>query len=191
MDRSNLNYNFSISTIEVDGFVPAIMALRLPFGRDCRSIVAAETFQTLTGIQSHSSIVFDPKDIKLLQSLLKGGDEEAKVLRGIIAYVDINAPRYWWQECDTYKIGAERLSSNSTMHQQGQGLSTQELVDMKEKLEEGTMQERIWYFSYQTLRRIYRQRRHHRLPHWHDFCDWIETLPYAKELITFGLDEGK
>ena len=40
-----------------------------------------------------------------------------------------------------------------------------------------------WSCNYAVLRNIYHQRRDHRLPEWHTFCDWIETLPYAKELI--------
>lgn len=37
--------------------------------------------------------------------------------------------------------------------------------------------------NYRQLKTIYKQRRNHRLPDWHVFCDWIETLPYS-ELIT-------
>ena len=36
--------------------------------------------------------------------------------------------------------------------------------------------------NYQQLKTIYQQRRFHKLPEWQDFCDWIETLPYFKEL---------
>lgn len=36
--------------------------------------------------------------------------------------------------------------------------------------------------NYQQLKTIYQQRRHHRLPDWQVFCDWIETLPRWKEL---------
>lgn len=38
--------------------------------------------------------------------------------------------------------------------------------------------------NYRSLKNIYAQRRHHRLPDWQMFCDWVETLPMAKELIT-------
>lgn len=38
--------------------------------------------------------------------------------------------------------------------------------------------------NYRSLKNIYAQRRHHRLPDWHVVCDWIETLPLGKELIT-------
>lgn len=39
--------------------------------------------------------------------------------------------------------------------------------------------------NYRCLKNIWRQRRHHRLPEWREFCKWIETLPYAKELICY------
>ena len=31
--------------------------------------------------------------------------------------------------------------------------------------------------NYRQLKTIYHQRRHHRLPEWQVFCDWLETLP--------------
>lgn len=37
--------------------------------------------------------------------------------------------------------------------------------------------------NYRQLRTMYAQRRTHRLPDWHTFCDFVEELPYAKELI--------
>lgn len=36
--------------------------------------------------------------------------------------------------------------------------------------------------NYQQLRTIYYQRKNHRLKEWRDFCAWIETLPFFKEL---------
>lgn len=39
--------------------------------------------------------------------------------------------------------------------------------------------------NYRCLKNIWRQRRDHRLPEWREFCKWIETLPYAKELICY------
>jgi hypothetical protein len=64
-------------------------------------------------------VFIDPKDLHLMSTLIKRGDEHAKVVRGIMVYAEINAPRYWWQEMDTYRIGTDRLSSESTMHIQG------------------------------------------------------------------------
>jgi hypothetical protein len=37
--------------------------------------------------------------------------------------------------------------------------------------------------NYRCLKNIYAQRHNHRLPEWREFCEWIKTLPYAKELI--------
>ena len=37
--------------------------------------------------------------------------------------------------------------------------------------------------NYRCLKNIYVQRKNHRLPEWREFCSWIESLPYAKELI--------
>lgn len=55
-------------------------------------------------------------------------------------------------------------------------------------LPEGFLQTRTTTMSYANLRNIYFQRRNHKLTEWHQFCDWIITLPYAKELIIL---EGK
>ena len=43
--------------------------------------------------------------------------------------------------------------------------------------------------NYRCLKNIWRQRRNHSLPEWREFCKWIETLPYAKELICYEKDE--
>ena len=37
--------------------------------------------------------------------------------------------------------------------------------------------------NYENLINIYYARRNHKLPEWHILCDWIMTLPYAKQLI--------
>lgn len=44
-------------------------------------------------------------------------------------------------------------------------------------------QRRTWDLNYAVLRNIYHARRNHKLDEWHTLCNWIETLPYAKELI--------
>ena len=36
--------------------------------------------------------------------------------------------------------------------------------------------------NYRQLKTIYAQRKNHRLPEWREFCAWIETLPYFKEI---------
>lgn len=56
-----------------------------------------------------------PKDMKLMQTLIKAGPEHRKFLRQIFVSVDITAPLYIWKEFDTYKIGTV-ANSTSTMH---------------------------------------------------------------------------
>lgn len=176
--------NFSVTLLEIGGFASALKALRLPFGKQHRSAIRKELTNKVKDFISYGSeVLVSDEDIRLLSTLVRRGDEHSKVLRGISVWCEIKAPRYFWQEMDTYRVGCERLSSESTMHIQGKGLSEDELVELKENMPEGTMQKRIWMFSYQTLRRIYFQRKDHRLPQWRKFCKWIETLPYAKELI--------
>ena len=52
-------------------------------------------------------------------------------------------------------------------------------------LPEGWLQTRTVTLNYQVLRQMYFDRRDHRLTEWHQFCDWIKTLPYAEDLITY------
>lgn len=173
-----------INTLEIAGFSSALKALRLPFGKDCRSDVSASYDVINNTVKTTSLSEINEKDLTLLSTLVKRGDEHAKVIRGIIVYAEITAPIWLYRELETYKVGRERLSSESTMHIECKGLSGEELEKAKDEIKMGHIQKTVDWFSYQTLRRIYFQRRNHRLPMWHDFCAWIKTLPFAKELIT-------
>ena len=44
-------------------------------------------------------------------------------------------------------------------------------------------QMRTCTMTYENLRNMYHARKNHKLDEWHTFCEWVETLPYAKELI--------
>lgn len=44
-------------------------------------------------------------------------------------------------------------------------------------------QRRTVQLNYEVLRTQRRARKNHKLDCWHTYCDWIDTLPYAKELI--------
>ena len=52
-------------------------------------------------------------------------------------------------------------------------------------LPNGWLQKRTWTANYAVLRNMYFQRKNHKLTEWHRFCEWVESLPYAKELIIF------
>ena len=51
-------------------------------------------------------------------------------------------------------------------------------------LPESWLQTRTITMNYEVLRTIYFQRKNHKLVEWHRICDWIESLPYSKDLIT-------
>ena len=53
-------------------------------------------------------------------------------------------------------------------------------------LPESYNQTRTWTANYAILRNIYFQRKNHKLQEWHQFCDWIKTLPCGEELIILG-----
>lgn len=55
--------------------------------------------------------------------------------------------------------------------------------DMIQLLPSSYNQMRTCTLNYETLINIYFARRSHKLQEWHTFCSWIESLPYAKELI--------
>ncbi|MBS5028550.1 MAG: hypothetical protein KHZ67_09465 [Clostridiales bacterium] len=63
--------------------------------------------------------------------------------------------------------------------------SKDDWYDMIQLLPSSYNQMRTCTFNYETLINIYRARKNHKLAEWHAFCDWIETLPYAEQLITF------
>ena len=61
----------------------------------------------------------------------------------------------------------------------------------KRILPETFLQLRTMDTNYAELRNIYFQRRHHRLKdEWGVIIEWIESLPYAKELITIEKKEN-
>lgn len=62
-----------------------------------------------------SQFYVGPNDLKLMQTLYKGGPVHAKYLRQIFVSMDIIAPLYWWKEFDTYMVGTAK-NSCSTMH---------------------------------------------------------------------------
>ena len=65
-------------------------------------------------MDSHDDVIGE-RDLQLAMKLSKAGTDHRKFMRMIIVQVDINAPRYWWTEFDTYKVGTV-ANSCSTMH---------------------------------------------------------------------------
>lgn len=63
------------------------------------------------------------------------------------------------------------------------GKKKEDWYDLIQLLPSSYQQLRTLSLNYETLINIYFARKNHKLAEWHDFCDWIETLPYARELI--------
>lgn len=171
-------------------------------------------------------------DLKLAQKLIKGGGEHSKFMRMIHVCADIDMPRYWWSEADTYHFNTK--NSCSTMHKllnnnnpitidtfviceedrEWWELTVNKLESMRQEykeiqsttkdsrqmnrllvrakrmLPEGFLQMRTFDTNYAELRNMYFQRKLHRLQEeWNEtFCKWVESLPYAKELIMYTGD---
>lgn len=56
-------------------------------------------------------------------------------------------------------------------------------------LPESYNQMRTCTLNYETLVNIYYSRKNHKLQEWHTMCDWIEELPYFRELFVENLDK--
>ena len=63
------------------------------------------------------------------------------------------------------------------------GKKKEDWYDLIQLLPSSYHQLRTLSMDYETLVNIYFARRSHKLFEWHRFCEWIETLPYAEELI--------
>ena len=97
----------SFQTIEVAGFLPAIAGMRHPL----KSYNKADSKHDEEG-----NIRIGKNDYDLARRLCQAGSpEHAKFLRQIQVWVNITAPRFWWAEEATYKIGTVE-NSQSTMH---------------------------------------------------------------------------
>lgn len=97
----------TIDKVEVFGWEAAIRGMRNSFNSWNKS---DSTYNNETG-----KFEVGEADIELMDRLSRSGPSHAKFLRYIVVTFDITAPRYWWAEMDTYKVGTVR-NSCSTMH---------------------------------------------------------------------------
>lgn len=143
---------------------------------------------------------------EIASKLCKAGAGEDKFLRQVVCWWDVRAPRYWWAEADTFKVGTV-AQSESTMHtvmhhpltnadfeapvpyavrnsldrmwREYRDTNDQKLFfELKNALPEGFLQRRIWTLNLANMKNIHRQRKNHRLPQWHAVCDaFVEATP--------------
>lgn len=155
----------------------------------------------------------DEKDMARCLKLVKAceeNDAHGQFLSGILVAFDLTCSNKMWVEAERYRF-LTFVSSQSTMHRIAKfdlDKSYNEYVDkriisvmeeLKKEYEANPTPEnylRLLYSNpagfeltarlttnYRCLRNVYKQRKNHRLPEWREFCKWIETLPYAKELL--------
>ena len=119
----------------------------------------------------------------LLSTLIRAGDDHAKAARGIDVIIQLKCQAGWLLEYLTYTVGVTPLSSSSSMHNELKLLEGAELANQKQH----DLVEKVYIrnekITYQTFRRIYKQRLGHRHPDWKIFTDFIETLPLFDTLI--------
>lgn len=89
----------------VSGFEAAIRGMRNPW----------DSWEKSDSTFTQYGCCIGPEDEMLCRMLIRSGPEHAKFMRQIICWTDIIAPRFWWTEFDTYRIGVEK-DSCSTMH---------------------------------------------------------------------------
>jgi len=186
-----MSKNLTIKILEVNGLDVAAQYVGLPVGKIRQRDEVLRSFGNL-----------DRESVSRLSRLIILGDEHAKIMRQVVVHMEITAPRYWWQQFATYRAGME-MYSGSTMHTLlrdgvrfddfvpgteisptlADAIKDRDLAKAKANLPEGFLQTRLVMVSYQTLRRIWLQRRSHRLPEWHEFILALHELPYCNELI--------
>lgn len=70
---------------------------------------------TTTYGESYEEFCLGVNDLNLMKNLYKAGKDHRKYLRQMTISLDITAPRFWWQQFDTYSVGVT-CNSESTMH---------------------------------------------------------------------------
>jgi hypothetical protein len=132
-----------------------------------------------------------------------------KFLESMVVHLDVKAPRYWWSEMDTYRVGTTK-QSGSTMHTlQNRGLTIEDfeyteetryiiesfllsinmarttlsIQELKQLLPESYLQRRLICTNYKVLRNIKSQRKKHRLPEWQYFLKEVELQVKYPEFL--------
>jgi len=130
---------------------------------------------------------------KVSQTLYNKDGGHNKFLESIMVWLKIDAPLYWYNQLDTYRIGTKQ--STSTMHTLMKKQISQDMfevpipniildelekcrlskdfIGLRRLLPSSFIQTRICCYSYKTLRNIYKQRLGHKLPEWDLFCNTI------------------
>lgn len=104
---------------EVYGFKASLRGMRNPMNSWDKSDSITECYSQCEECTYNKCLMVEPiiigkNDLDLAQRLIKAGSEHAKFMRMIHVSVDVDMPRYWWSEADTYHFNTK--NSCSTMH---------------------------------------------------------------------------
>lgn len=171
-----------VGLLNMCGLEESMQAMRLP--KDSVSDTARDDRYA-----NWHKFLLGKSDAKLAGALIKAGSDHAKAIRGVVAYIKLDMQVGWMIEFETYRHGVECLSTSSSMHGELKELEGSKLAEAKQANLSKKVYTRIVTISYQALRGMYKARRSHRHPDWTIFCDFIEDLPYFKELIMPELRE--
>ena len=140
------------------------------------------------------------------------GSGHDKFLESINVQMYIEAPRYIWQEFDTYRVGITKQSQSTMNSIKKNGIDTNmfedmeleannedmlmivealsrihsrgNLHDIKVALPEGFIQSRVVSTNYKTIRNIYHQRINHRMKWWKENLNsLIEQLEHPEFIV--------
>lgn len=125
---------------EVFNFEGAIRGMRNPLESWNKSDSEWETHLNYNKDEVYTKYAIGPKDLQLMQTLIKAGSEHRKFMRQIFVSVDITAPLYWWKEFDTYKVSTVS-NSCSTMHKLADTPITLNCFECAEMLLPGMIEE--------------------------------------------------
>ncbi|MDD5263266.1 MAG: hypothetical protein PHU43_00300 [Candidatus Bipolaricaulis sp.] len=135
------------------------------------------------------------------------GEGHNKYLESIVVWLDMTAPRYFWQQFDTYRVGVTK-QSESTMHtltsrplaqddfahpvppeyldHLNRLIAANDWEEAKAGVPESLLQRRVVCLNYMVLQRMIRQRKTHRLPEWHLFVARVLEAVQHPELLEDG-----
>lgn len=150
----------------------------------------------------------NPGDMmKVAVTLAPKGLGHNKFLEHIVVWFMVKAPRYWWQDADTYRLSSKQSeSTNHTIMKRhltkddfedgdidsrmlkilNDHIDKKQFRMLKKKLPEGFLQTREWMMSYKTLQNIIQQRSKHKLQHWKVFIEKALHSINDSELVTSG-----
>ena len=181
-----------VTVIEESSISPALFGIGLSYG--------------ITSGKDFSAFSCQDKEhlLGVAQKLAGKGGGHDKFLRQIHVVLDVDAPAYWWPECDQYKV-ATVTQSESKMHTLMRQPITQDRFEapisqaslerleslrqagdfraLLNELPHGWLQRRILSCNYAVLRNIIQQRRAHKLREWEVFIDAVLTGVRCPELL--------